>query len=300
MNTINRWANNWRLIIKDVLSSMGFLWLVTEVVEYFFSNIAQQLNLKSYGLIFFIISLMYGILKNFPKNVYKEKIRDRDSFVELKIGDAFNNKGALIVPINSELDVSLGGNVNKAKSIQHKLITDYYDSKEIHLKNDISSKIDLLNKPFPAGTVVEIEQKNKRFYLLVNTVKNNNNRVNSSLDDFINALNGIWDFLSKDSSRDEAVTIPLICTQHGRNADLTRSAVIKQIIDTFIDTTKYKSVCEKLIISIQPSDIAQGELDFEQLKEYLKFQCLNYKDIKFNTKPEGKGIEASVISTIKS
>ena len=294
---IKRWIKNWKSILTDIFAAVGFLILLTEVSNYFFPDFTQP---KSWFWLFVLVSLIYGLFKNYPKSSFAQKIRDKDSWIVIKIGDAVSNAGALVVPVNNEFDLSLNGNVKKAKSIQNKLIGDFYDSKEDHLKNDIQQKLDLKQKPFPIGKTIEVEQKKKRFYLLANSIKNENNRATSSFDDFLMALNGLWDFLSCDASKDEAVTMPLINTQHGRNSQLTRDVVIKQIIDTFIDTSKYKCICEKLIISIHPSDIEKGALDFDSLCAYLEFQCNNYKDIKYDKKIEGKEDIPSVVSSINS
>ncbi len=288
---------NWKSFITDFFAAVGFLMLMVEVAQYFFPDFTK---IRDHFLSFIVISVLFGICKNRPRNSFTGKIRDKDSWVELKIGDAFSNKGALVVPINNELDLYLGGNVKKAKSILNKLLMDYFDSKEEHLKSDLAEKLSSDSPPFPIGKAIEIEQKGKRFYLLVNSTKNENNRVSSTFDDFLMALNGLWDFLSSDASKGESVSIPLINTQHGRNSLITRNTVIKHIIDTFIDASKYKCICEKLIISIHPSDIQKGDLDFDQLCEYLEFQCKNYKDIKFDIKAVGKEIESSVISTIEA
>ena len=114
------------------------------------------------------------------------------------------------------------------------------------------------------------------------------------------SINRLWDFLSSDTTKGESITIPLINTQHGRNVELTREVVIKQIIDTFIDSSKYSSICEELIITIHPSDIEKGNLDFDKLCEYLSFQAQNYKVIKFDTKTIGQEIESSVVTGIES
>ncbi len=293
---ITRWIKNWKNIITDTFSAVGFLLLFIEIIDYFFPDFTQP---KNWFWGFIILSLIYGFYKNYPRSSFVKKIRDKDSWIEIKICDAFSNNGAVIVPINDNFDLSLDGNVQKAKSLQSKLINDFYDTKEEHLKNDIQKKLDLTKTPFPMGKTIEIEQKGKRIYLLVNSTKNENNRSSSTFDDFLMALNGLWDFLSYDASKDEAVTIPLINTQHGRNSEITRDIVIKQIIDTFIDTTKYKSICEKLIISIQQSDIKKGSLDFDILCDYLEFQCNNYKDIKYDKKVEGKEDVPSIVSSIK-
>ena len=255
-----------------------------------------------------MIGSLFSIIKNFPKSSFRIKIRNKDSWINIKIGDAFKNKGALIIPINNDLDSYLNGNLAKGQSLHNKLIINYFNNDYRKLDELINTKIIDKIKPFEIGSVIEIEKefknffkiKNKRFYLLVNTIKQENNRVNSTIDDFMISINKLWDFLSKDTTKGESITIPLINTQHGRNAELTREVVIKQIIDTFIDSSKYNSICEELIIAIHPSDIDKGNLDFDKLCEYLYFQAQNYKVIKFDTKSIGQEIESSVVTGIES
>jgi hypothetical protein len=124
--------------------------------------------------------------------------------------------------------------------------------------------------------------------------------VSSDIDDFMLALNGLWDYLANESGKDDAVTIPLLNTQHGRDPNLNRETVVEQIIETFIDSTLRKIVCDKLVISICPADLVKGQINFEKLVSFLNFKCENYKDIKFVHKPIGKEISSSEIKSIKS
>lgn len=298
---IKRLLKNWKFVCIDFFSSYGFLWLLVESVSYFlpnnFSKYIRGIDILGYLL---FISFVFSIIKNIPKLSFAKKIRDKDSSITIKIGDIFKSKGAIVVPMNNNFDVCLNGNVKKVKSILCRFINDYYLGEEEHLKNDIGERIDISKVPYPAGTVTEIEQNKRKFFLLVNSKKNNNDRVYSDIDDFMNSLNGLWKYLANETGRDEYVNIPLINTQHGRNSDITREVVIKQIIDTFIDAMKYNMVCENIVIYIHANDLKKGDLNFDQLCKYLDFKCSNYKDIKFNPKNEGNEVEASLISDIKS
>ena len=308
---MKRFLKNWKNIIKDFFIAVGFLWLITEVLSFFFEVFVDKLK-TDFGVYLFacfiLIGSLFSIIKNFPKSSFRIKIRNKDSWINIKIGDAFKNKGALIIPINNDLDSYLNGNLAKGQSLHNKLIINYFNNDYRKLDELINTKIIDKIKPFEIGSVIEIEKefkkffkiKNKRFYLLVNTIKQENNRVNSTIDDFMISINKLWDFLSKDTTKGESITIPLINTQHGRNAELTREVVIKQIIDTFIDSSKYNSICEELIIAIHHSDIDKGNLDFDKLCEYLYFQAQNYKVIKFDTKSIGQEIESSVVTGIES
>lgn len=298
--TLKRWKNNWKDILRDFLSCMGLCWLLLEIITYFFIDFASTFQTFNVLLVILCISLIYGVFKNYPKSSYIKKIRDKDVYIEIRIGDAFKNRGSLIIPINNEFNLSLNGNVKKAKSLQNRLIVDFYDSKEEHLKSDIANKLNLSKIPYAIGTTVEVEQKNKTFYLVVNSNNKDNNRVESNIDDFMMALNGIWDYLANNASKDELVTIPLLNTQHGRDSNLNRLDAVKQIIETFIDATKYKIICDYLIISIFPSDLKKGDINFDYLIHYLDFQCDNYKDIKFNLKPIGQEIESTNIESLRN
>lgn len=311
LNRMSRLLKNWKSIIRDFFVGIGFLWLITEVLSFFFFHFIAKLktDFGAYLFVgFIVIGLLFSIIKNFPKSSFKIKIRNKDSWISLKIGDAFNNEGALVVPFNNYLDSSLNGNVKNAKSIQNKLISRFFQGNTEQLDELINNKLNGLSKPLNIGSVIEIEKdlkrffkvENKRFYLLINTKKQDNNRVNSTIDDFMISINKLWDFLSTDTTKGESITVPLINTQHGRNVELTREVVIKQIIDTFIDSSKYSSICEELIIAIHPSDIEKGNLDFNKLCDYLSFRAQNYKVIKFDNKTNGQEIESSIIIGIES
>ena len=306
-----RFVKSWKKIGKNFFVAIGFLLLLIEFCSIFIENLTETIRnyeAINFFIIFIVLSFFYAFLTNIPKSSFKVKIRDRDTWIKIKIGDAFKNQGSLVVPFNDYLDVSLAGNVKKVKSIQNKLIVDYFDGEDINLKSLIDEKTKGKQLPLDIWDVVEIEKtiknifwnKLKRFYFLINTKKQENGRVSSSIDDFMVSVNRLWDFLSKDTTKWESIIVPLINTQHWRNSGLTRDVVAKLIIDTFIESSKHNSVCEELIISIHKNDIEQWKLDFDDLCNYLSFQAKNYKNIQFDTKPEWQWVEMSTIKSIKS
>jgi len=170
-----------------------------------------------------------------------------------------------------------------------------------HLSTDISEKIDTSLSPHDIGTTVEVEQNGKLFYLLVNSKKRNNNRVESSVDDFLLSLSKLWTYIALESGRNSVVTIPLISTSHGRITNINRTTAIKEIIESYIDTSKSLNIADKLIISIQPDDLKKGNIDLDEIDDFLKFSCMHYKITTFSDKPEGEGeeISASVVENIE-
>ena len=297
--TFKRWLNNFKSIIADFVTGIGLFWLFVEMASYSTNGEIDTIA-KSIWLFVFvsILVMIIALVKNKPKTVFSYQLRDKDNFIEIKVGDAFKNPGSLVIPINNHFDVSLGGNVKKAKSLQNKLITDFYSGKEEHLAIDISEKIDPSLSPHDVGTTVEVEQSGKFFYLLVNSKKKPNNRVESSVDDFLLSLSKLWVYIALESGRNSVVTIPLISTNHGRITNINRTTAIKEIIESYIDTSKSLNIADKMIISIHPDDLKKGNINLDDIDDFLKYSCQHYKVTTFSDKPEGEVDSASVVKSI--
>ena len=281
-----RWLRKSKNIFFDSITAIGIFWLFVEIFSYS-TNGASDSYLKSVSLflIIFIIILIGSIIKNKPKTSFKYNLRNKDNYIQVKVGDAFQNKGSLVIPVNNEFDMSLGGNVLKSNSIQSQVIKKYYSSKIDHINTDIEKEIAFGTK-YDIGKTIEIENSGKKFYLVANSIKKENNRVKSEVDDFIQTLNGLWEYLALESGRNTNVTIPLMNTQHGRDSYLTRKSAIKEIINSYIESSKDLNICENLIISIYPDDLIKGNIDLNEINEYLRFQCKHYRKLTLEQKTE--------------
>lgn len=279
MTLFKRWIKRWKAVLVDLVSFVGIFWLFVEIASYSTGGSAD-LYLKKLNLfvVVFLALVAVAAIKNKPKSNFGYHLRGKDNFVEIKVGDAFDNKGSLVVPVNDQFDMSLGGNAQKANSIQNQLIRKYYSGKTEHLNTDISANVSVGTK-YECGKTIEVENNGKKFYLVVNSIKNGNNRVKSEIDDFIQALNGLWSYISMESGRDCAVTIPLINTQHGRDSYLSRMGAAKEIVASYIETSKSLNICDKLIISIHPDDLKKGNVDLDELDDYLRFSCRYYRQL---------------------
>ncbi len=283
---LKRWQRNVKNILLDIVSWIGIFWLFVEMFSYSTNGKSDSFfkNVFLFFIVFILICIL-SLIKNRPKTSFKYNLRNKDNYVEVKVGDAFKNKGALIVPVNDEFDMSLGGNVCKANSIQNQVIQNFFSGKIEHINIDISAKVSIGIK-HDMGKTIEIEQNNKKFYLVVNSKKNDNNRVKSEIDDFIQALNGLWQYIALESGRDTILTIPLINTQHGRDSYLSRKGAIKEIITSYIEASKSLNICEHLIISIHPIDLMKGNIDLDDIDDYLKFSCKHYRKLTLKQRNE--------------
>ncbi len=283
---IKRWWRNLKNIFIDIVSWVGIFWLFVEMFSYSTNESTDSIfkNVYLFSGVFVLVCIL-SFVKNRPRTSFKYNLRNKDSYIEVKVGDAFNNSGALVVPVNDEFDMSLGGNALKANSIQNQVIQKFYANKVDHLNTDISAKVTIGQK-HEIGKTIEVEQNGKKFYLVVNSVKKDNNRVRSEIDDFIQALNGLWQYVALDSGRNVNLTIPLINTQHGRDSYMTRRGAIKEIITSYIESSKNLNICENLIISIHPSDLMKGNIDLDEIDDFLKFSCSHYRKLTLQQRTE--------------
>jgi len=300
MYSLKRWLKNLKLIFIDFLAVTGSVWMLIEFLSYVTNGWIDTYTKNTYYLVCVLIfALIVSLRKNKPKISFAYKLRNKDNFIEVKVGDAFSNAGALVIPINNMFDVSLGGNVKKANSLQNKLIKNFYLDKEEHLEIDISKKINI-KVAHTIGTTVEVEQIGKTFYLLVNSRKKDNNRVESTIDDFLLSLSKLWEFIALESGRNKIVTIPLISTNHGRIANFNRTIAIREIIYSYIDSSKLLNIADKLIISIHPSDLEKGDIDLDGINEYLKYSCKHFRIVNISSKQEGEEITSSNVIGIEN
>jgi hypothetical protein len=283
---IKRWQHNLKNIFIDIVSWLGIFWLFVEIFSYSTNGNTDAIfkNVYLFSTVFVLICIS-SFAKNRPRTSFKYNLRNKDNYIEVKVGDAFKNSGALVIPVNNEFDMSLGGNVERSNSIQNQVIQKFYAGKVDHLKSDISAKVTAGQK-YEIGKTIEVEQNGKKFYMTVNSIKKENDRVVSEIDDFIQALSGLWQYVSLESGRNVNLTIPLINTQHGRNSSLTREGVIKEIITSYIESSKNFNICENLIISIHPTDLIKSNIDLDEINDFLKFSCLHYRKITLQQRNE--------------
>lgn len=284
---------------NSLLSVFGALWLLIEVFAFFNKQDFAD-HLKEFWWLFFIIGIILAIYQNWPKNKYTAKVNNRDVSITLQIGDIFKIEGALIIPVNNRLDVDNNGIVAKSSSILRFFIDLVYNKTQAHLALDISNQLQdsskwysnfiLTENPrtYKIGTVVPIYRDEKQFYLLCNSILNEQNRSKSTEDDLRNSLVELWAYLSHCGSKDILV-IPILGTGHGR-IHMTREEVIKEIVLSFLSSLGIESYCEELIICIHPNDIKKYNVNIEDIVDFIRLNCMNANFSRISDTPEGQTI----------
>ncbi|MDP8210225.1 MAG: DUF6430 domain-containing protein [Candidatus Stygibacter australis] len=287
-----------KCIFSTTFKFVGFFWFFIEVLTYIFGSLFADFIKPHVWGIFTILSLI-ALLIELPKVKISCKLRDKDNYIEIQITDAIKIRSTLVVPVNNKYDMSMSGNVMRTKSLLKQVIVKFFHNKPEYLQNDINDRIQKKEK-YDIGQVVEVEKDNRSFLFIVNSKVTKNNTVKSNYNDFLDSLNGLWRYLAEECSRKNEIVLPLINTQHCRVENLNRSIAIKDIIESYIEISKKSDIVDKLIICILPKDINHGKIDLNEIEEYLKFKCNNYRIVSFNKKQKGSEYTPSSVSNISA
>ncbi len=290
-----RWFKLKRIwsMVKDILSVLGLFTVIIALVEFFpfFESTAIIFKKTSSLIIAIVISFIYSISKNRPKNNFVFKINNRDIELAINIGSIEKVKSAYIVPVNSDFDMNLNGSVQVAHSVKSMIIKKYFDGKHSVIKQKISKELrskiysDQKNDgKYILGTTVRVEtdDKKKAFYFVVNSHKLNASRVEADEDGLSRTLGGLWSYISSYGAK-EHISIPLIGTGNGR-LKMQREEVYKEIVRSFIASCSGKSYCEKMTIVLRDEDITKYKINVDELIEFTKLQT-KYADFAKNIIP---------------
>ena len=273
----------WLSFGRNLLASFGAIRLVVVTVS--FSSESAKVFLSTKGWWVFAIGLLIACFLSRPKKVFRCQLKGRDVTIEIRIADAFEVSGDLVVPINTTFDTDLDGRIPKAHSIQGEFIRRYYDAEVSHLDLDIDEALGKENycykeppektrgkkRRYPIGTVIQLERKERLFYLVANTHINNNGVASTSIENLRESLAKLWYYISEKGSKGDIV-IPLLGTGKARLSD-KREDIFLEIIRSFIASCSSGTYCDKLIVAIYPPDVTKHKIDLNDLRKFLEYSC---------------------------
>lgn len=278
--TLKRLLHSWKGILIVFFAIIGWVSSMLTITLAFWVNLLKYWYWWIYAVIF--IAIILSFILNWPKKYFEYKLKNKDVYIWVKIWNIFKWDGSSIIPINNKFDILQNWKTLKAKSVLNSFILNHYDWSIEHLQQDINSKITVEKDTYEMWETVEINHKNKKFYLVVNSKVNSNSRSHSTKEDFSKTITYLLDYLSTNADKDEIINIPLLNSWHWRISDLNRTDIIKEIIHFFIETIKDKVICDKFIIYIYPDDIRKWAIDMEEIKKFLEYNANNYRNINYN------------------
>jgi hypothetical protein len=295
--------NYWRYIfsfkktLNAVLGTLGIIWLLVEITSYFSQNLSNFFKAHWFWLLIF--GIIWIIYENWPKTEFCYKLNDRDIWVQISIGNLFDYKGHLVIPINTSYDTFLEGDLIASTSTQGQFTIKYFKESR-HLDQDITtalageeptSRLPHKNRGnqyrYEIGKVLKLKLENDKYaFLLAISDMNNNGVAETNFDNIQMSLASLWSFVSINGESGQ-INIPIIGTGRGRLID-SREKVIRAIINSFISATTEteRRFCDKLNIVIYPKDFSTHQIKINELTRYLELKCDFYE---YDTRRTGIG-----------
>ncbi len=288
-------------IANTILAILGVLLTVGECCKFMFdSNIVFDL-LHRYAIPILIFCIICGFLKNKTPLKYEYFLKGTDVKLNIQVTDVLKTKNAIIIPTNTTFDTKMEDEFISVNSVQGQF-------QELYFKNNLSTLDDLLekglkgcefvglnrtgskNKKYPIGTVSKITHQGQHYYFVaIADINEYGKPVNTKFENIQLALEGVWSQL-ENKGHIENLAIPLLGTGRAGIKEASRKKVIEEIIFFFVASAKERKITEELQICIHPLDLAQKDLNLEELDEYLRYMC-QYRYIGQTTSNEGSVIE---------
>lgn len=275
-----------RKIIKCALSILGGLVTIAEAVNEIFGYQGLFQLYREKVLIIIIIVIAVSIIKKFDNLEFNKKIKGySDVSITLKVCNALENEGAIIIPTNSTFDTTMVDDFISEKSLQGQYQSRYFKNALLELDQLIEQgltdkqyvKINdgrkTKTKRYPIGTVSKVSGDNvkKRAYFLVDSDINING-IPEEIDvsEVTKALVCLWDSLNGIGNM-ETYSIPLIGTGRAKVKNASRDEVIKEIVISFLAASRERKITENLIICVHPADFEK--IHWDRLCKFIEYQC---------------------------
>ena len=277
-------SHDWLLVFfRRLLAVYGGIWLCVETLSFFHKD--AELWLSTKGVWFLVLGFLVVSFLSRPKTVVACQLNNRDVTIEIRVADAFDVSGDLVITTNTTFDTDFGGKIPNAQSTQGKLTRMYYDSEVSHLDLDIQKSLvkegycyeelpDTTRgkkRKYPIGTVIQFKRKNRLFYLLANSHINNEGVANTTIENIRESLANLWYYISEKGFKSDIV-IPLVGTGKARLGE-KREDIFREIIRSFVASCSSGAYCDKLVVVIYPPDVAKHKINLNNLKRFLEFSC---------------------------
>lgn len=236
--------------------------------------------LLNYWIHILIAAVILSLCKTLPKTSVSRKIRDTDVTIRVAVSDIGRCRGALVIPWDCAFRTDLDDPRIDPETIQGQIIRKHFVDRQQHvresLKQSLSSsgiRLDIHgNYPLESVAVVEIAP-DTQFFLIALTQLCANQPLKA---DPIRVLAATWAAAKKNSTHNQ-LSIPLIGT--GRNRwplAVTRKAILREIINSFIVASRDERFCERLTICIHWKDYR--DISFTEIERFLDHVCTYWNE----------------------
>lgn len=259
------------IMLGHFLQALGTLWLFLEVSSYFFSSLTEVKGRLFYA--FIIIALIWTVGRSSPSLNYKKKSKASNVEMEIKTGDLLSESGNIAFGCNDYFDTEpekvvgsrsiIAQFVRKSFDGDHlsldRQITDFLDRQEITGIATTETRKSLgKTQRFPIGTIVVIQENERKVFLSAFTRTNPDNTTIVFKEDLWASLSELWTAVRK-YGYSEPILIPAWGAGLAR-FPASRISLIQLAILSFVIATRESIVSRKLTLVISESDYDPEEM----------------------------------------
>ena len=216
---------------------------------------------------------MVSFYSNKVKLGYEYFIKGTDVKISVCVKDVLDNNAAILIPTNTTFDTIMEDEFISVNSVQGQFQKKYFENNlrtldELLEKGLEGNNYEVLErtaskcKRYPIGTVCKVTIDRKHFYFVaIADINEYGKTINTKFENIQIALEGIWNQLET-KGHIENLAIPLIGTGKAGIKDAKRERVIKEIIFSFVASSKERKITENLLICVHPLDLEHKDMKF--------------------------------------
>ena len=267
---------------SHVLHAFGVLWLVTEFSLTVFPEFVPLV--REHWWLFLIVGGAVGLWRAWPRLVVQSEISGTDASIVIRVGDLFEQDGAVVVAAPSSFETAIDDGTIDVKSVQGQYTRRFCDSLEI-LNQQIEKALegirfterDEADKPYGSrkkysvGTIAPVKCSDKKAYFVAVATLNAHRIASATRNDLLDALPVLWENIRIGGGM-EPISVPVLGSGYSR-LNAKREELVREIAKSFVAATHAGRFCERLTIVISPKDFQERRIDLESLGRFLEQEC---------------------------
>jgi Thoeris protein ThsA, Macro domain len=254
--------------VASFLTTFGALWLVVESLDFF--GLYKQSEYPIYAFpVFVLAAFLISVFFRRPLRSVRVQFPNKDFEIEVRIGDIFDERGAILISSNTYFEADVAGGKIASKSLQGQFTAKYFTGDQSKLIEDIekSKKNFAGNAPYLMGATIPISTHGKTFYFTAMADLNELGNASTNIHNVLLALDGLWNHV-KEAGELQELVVPVIGTGRGR-LTISRKKMIGHIASSFVTASETAKFADKLVIVVRPEDASKFALNLYEVKDYL-------------------------------
>lgn len=274
----------WREMIQSILSILGSVLVLAEAVMWMLDTEIIYEKMHKYAILCICGCVIIAFFINKVKLKYEYMINGTDVKITLQVTDVLKNTGTIVIPTNTTFDTLMEDEFISVNSVQGQFQERFFQNNLKTLDTLIEKGLcgidfEILDrkgskqKRYPVGTISKVTCRGCHYYFVaIADVNEYGKPENTDFENIRTVLSSLWNQMEIRGNLED-VAIPLIGTGRAGIRNVTREKVVKEIINSFMESSKQRKVTENLIICVHPFDLREKDMDIYELSEYLKYKC---------------------------